>query len=299
MFLWFEEKSIKLMVLKNLMANRERNRLTTIIYSLGLGFIIFLHIAQKVQIQTPQLHELRLRAGYLQVSNSFDLQYSQVQVDHTEDAMYPRLIEPVLEANQDLIDHFTWIPRELGRLEDLRIKNTFMSDYSRQSSHDVGIYGVQPSLLKATQEEMKIFEYENKTSKLSSVEQLYTPRGSQGMGVGSILPSSASIDILDHTQTMILDIFSDFKNRVYQLRPLFTMKLSPGFTMTDMDLNVDNKQTVLMSVPMYATLAQKKISEIPQERLVIKLKDYKNKEKIEYVKQAIKKHFEEIGYKPS
>ena len=65
--------------------------------------------------------------------------------------------------------------------------------------HNVGIFGVQPSLFKASQVEMKVFEYENKTSKLSSIEQLYTPRGSQGMGVGSIITSSASLDILDYS----------------------------------------------------------------------------------------------------
>ena len=51
-FLWYEQLSIKSLVLKNLMANRERNKLTTIIYSLGLGFIIFLNVAYKVQMDT-------------------------------------------------------------------------------------------------------------------------------------------------------------------------------------------------------------------------------------------------------
>lgn len=44
-FLFFEANSVKVMVLKNLMAHRNRNRLTSIIYSLALGFVIFLIIA--------------------------------------------------------------------------------------------------------------------------------------------------------------------------------------------------------------------------------------------------------------
>ena len=74
------------------------------------------------------------------------------------------------------------------------------------------------------------------------------------------------------------------------------MKMSPGFTMTDMDLSTYNKQTLLMSVPMYATLAQLKISEIPYERLVIRLKDYKNKEHLSILKEALKQQMDEIGY---
>jgi len=44
-FLFFEHHSARLMVLKNLVANRERNKMTAIVYSLGLGFIIFLNMA--------------------------------------------------------------------------------------------------------------------------------------------------------------------------------------------------------------------------------------------------------------
>jgi hypothetical protein len=43
--LFYEKKSMRSMVLKNLVANRERNKMTAIIYSLGLGFIIFLNMA--------------------------------------------------------------------------------------------------------------------------------------------------------------------------------------------------------------------------------------------------------------
>lgn len=66
-FLFFEANSMKVMVLKNLVAHRGRNRLTSVIYSLALGFVIFLIIAYKIQIETLRLHELRFRAGYLQV----------------------------------------------------------------------------------------------------------------------------------------------------------------------------------------------------------------------------------------
>ena len=72
-FLFFERQSIKVMVLKNLMAHRGRNRLTSIIYSLALGFVIFLIITYKLEIDTLRLHELRFRTSYLQL---------QVEMDH-------------------------------------------------------------------------------------------------------------------------------------------------------------------------------------------------------------------------
>ncbi len=44
-FLFWEKKSMKLLVLKNLTAHKMRNKMTSIIFSLALGFIIFLIVS--------------------------------------------------------------------------------------------------------------------------------------------------------------------------------------------------------------------------------------------------------------
>jgi len=43
---------MKMMILKNLIAHRESNKLTAIIFSLTLGSIIFVVVAANLQIQT-------------------------------------------------------------------------------------------------------------------------------------------------------------------------------------------------------------------------------------------------------
>lgn len=48
--LCFERKSMKLLVMKNLSAHRESNRLTSTIYSLTLGSVIFIVVAASFQI---------------------------------------------------------------------------------------------------------------------------------------------------------------------------------------------------------------------------------------------------------
>ena len=58
--------SMRSMVLKNLIANRDRNKMTAIIYSLGLGFIIFLNMAQRTQIQIMGLHMMKFHVSYLE-----------------------------------------------------------------------------------------------------------------------------------------------------------------------------------------------------------------------------------------
>ena len=42
---------MKLMVLKNLTAHKVRNKMTSIIYSIALGFIIFLIVSYNLQIK--------------------------------------------------------------------------------------------------------------------------------------------------------------------------------------------------------------------------------------------------------
>jgi hypothetical protein len=46
--LCFEKKSMKRLVLNNLTAHKMRNRMTAIIYSLSIGFIIFIIVAYKL-----------------------------------------------------------------------------------------------------------------------------------------------------------------------------------------------------------------------------------------------------------
>lgn len=49
-FLFFERKSTKILVLKNLSAHRASNKMTSIIYSLTLGAIIFIVVASNLQL---------------------------------------------------------------------------------------------------------------------------------------------------------------------------------------------------------------------------------------------------------
>lgn len=50
LFLFWEKKSMKKMLLNNLKAHKLRNKLTAIIYSLALGFIMFLIVAYKLEV---------------------------------------------------------------------------------------------------------------------------------------------------------------------------------------------------------------------------------------------------------
>lgn len=65
-FLSFEKKSMKMMVIKNLSAHRMRNKMTSIIYSIALGFIIFLIVSYQLQLRSTKLQQLSNTGVYLQ-----------------------------------------------------------------------------------------------------------------------------------------------------------------------------------------------------------------------------------------
>jgi len=66
-FLFFEQASIKAMVLKNLAAHRRRNQMTALIYSLSLGFLLFLSISCRMQINVSSMEQLKEHASYFVV----------------------------------------------------------------------------------------------------------------------------------------------------------------------------------------------------------------------------------------
>ena len=79
-FLIFEQASIKNMVYKNLAAHRKRNRMTGLIYSLALGFILFLSIACRMQINVSSQEQLKNQASYFVVKTKENRQTLPLQV---------------------------------------------------------------------------------------------------------------------------------------------------------------------------------------------------------------------------
>ena len=63
-FLFFELNSMRVMVVKNLSAHRKRNQMTALIYSLALGFLIFLSISSRMQISVSSHEELKNKGAY-------------------------------------------------------------------------------------------------------------------------------------------------------------------------------------------------------------------------------------------
>lgn len=102
-FLFYEKLSMKQMVSKNLTAHRMRNKMTSIIYSIALGFIIFLIVSYNLQLKSAQLNTLSKKGTYL-----------WLQTDSNK-VMDLEKLDQVLIKNKDLIKAHTFATFHLGR----------------------------------------------------------------------------------------------------------------------------------------------------------------------------------------
>jgi len=98
----FETRSMRRMVLNNFKAHTMRNRLTSTIFSMALGFIIFLLVSYKLQIKQVKVNQLKDMGSY-----------PFLRVEDRVSILKPKDVEPVLKNNSHLIEDFTWISQPL------------------------------------------------------------------------------------------------------------------------------------------------------------------------------------------
>jgi hypothetical protein len=112
--------------------------MTSIIYSIALGFIIFLIVSYNLQIKSTQLQELQRKGAYFQIQSN------------NQEAITTELFDPLLQKNQDIIESFAYVTPDLKRVPEHQILNSKSSDNARINSFNVDVYGVQPSMFDST-----------------------------------------------------------------------------------------------------------------------------------------------------
>ena len=169
---------MRLLVLKDLTAHRLRNRMTSIIFSLAIGFIVFLIVSYNLQIKSSSLINLKREGSYMVLSTSL------------EGVLSPVIFDPILRRNQDKVESFSYVTFQLARKEGAQVNSLQVSDQARINMIDVGVYGVMPGLFKTTIDDFLEVDYEQSKRTLTGLdltEQLFSARGSQGLAIGSYL----------------------------------------------------------------------------------------------------------------
>ena len=189
----FESYSTRLIVRKNLIAHRDRNRQTAMIFSLTLGFIIFLNIVAKIPFLKDQHEELKHK-GHSNIKIGSDLRDLPLEELDEYLLKYEHMFEDVGLMSAALYD------KQKDDGEPWGVQSVDAADVPRRRSDRVGVIGVSPSLIETlepnyisySQYDEQVTRLVNPTSAwgrlinyiydaggLTPGEQLYSAQGSQ------------------------------------------------------------------------------------------------------------------------
>jgi len=127
------------MVLKNLAAHRKRNQMTGLIYSLSLGFLLFLSISCRMQINVSSQEQLKERASYFVVRTKDSLGVLPLQ-----------LLEQIMAMNNHIIEEFSWVTAPLNKFEDSYVIRSGINDHQQRSEMEQEFHGIMPNYFEAT-----------------------------------------------------------------------------------------------------------------------------------------------------
>ena len=150
LFLFFEKKSVKLVVLKNLIAHKDRNRMTSIMFSLTLGFIIFLSIVCRIPFE-KDLSDLQRAIGVHSINiGRHNLPMTQVD---TFLRKYDYAIEEfgAFTGLMDNKDGDVFFQQRKDMWFENYVDKVEISDLSRRKRDRIGVIGLSPNLPNAVE----------------------------------------------------------------------------------------------------------------------------------------------------
>lgn len=267
--LFWENRCIPFLVLKNLVAHRARNRKTTIMYALALGFIVFITVAYKMEITSAKYRVLKGAGSPLVISHSGDNYMYTSQVD---------AIEKVLESfkAQGIVDDWAW---QTGRLDIFDgFDSTTISNLGHVYENGALVHAVSPNFFDVAEREFLItMKDDTSMTGMSLGEQLYTVRGSQSALIGSLFSTAIGARGLSSSSSFLLafqneksDTQSSFLKFV-PLKPLSLMESSPRVSMSRFPSKA--AQPVLVSIPSILRLSQgtyQRASDLPMDAVLIR-----------------------------
>ena len=219
-----------------MIAHKKRNKLTSIIFALSLGCIIFLLTAANLQVNG--LTDRESKGG-------IDIFVSQAECKIYEDdkCFFFNHTDAALEKHESKIKSFGYTTNNAPIMinEDvlLRVSDPAMLVFRE----DCSVYGLSPS--SAFDDSLRYKYLETKKTTLSATEQLYTARGSQGMGLYKDMVKDLGLDPSKGTDLSMLAFYNAGNNNYYQhFRGLYNADNRPHW-----GTGPNSKHFIHMSIP--------------------------------------------------
>lgn len=288
-FFWWERPQIPFIVSKNLVAHRQRNRKTSIMFALSLGFIIFITVAYDVQIQSARYRALQQNGQVITMGGRNSYLFDNSAVTGLEAAF----------LKNDLIDSWAWVTNRLGSRAN-EWSSTRITNLGHAYSLSVSIYGVTSNFYDVALPDFIDVAMGDQSTGMSLSEQLYTVRGEQSVILGSSAKTFFNLNGLDGDSSFLFELSSGSNIQYQRMKPLAFMNLSPRFSFTAFPGQTSTNAVV--SLPTYLEMTgglyrspdalafgvviikpKKGITDSEMDRLVAALKSLGNSEFNAYV----------------
>lgn len=288
-FFW-ENNGIRNLITKNLISHRNRNRKTTIMFSLSLGFVIFISIAFNTQIESVVFDELQSSGSRFRLFAPNNLNNLEVQTRLDEVMKKNPVANGVGYVALPLqnVLRFTEVPQ--------------IQNIGRYKVGTINIYAVTPNLFSITDNRF-LSILRGRDSSLMLSEQPYSLDGSGRLPLGDLYRTEMNIWNFDDSFSVkfSVDVGGASPNVTYLLfKPLAYLSTLPWFTASIYPGTL--VQDVFVSYPTYLRLSQgkyKSVRDIPIHRGFISLKPGATESEIDKLKGDIFKAIDGTGIRLS
>jgi len=272
-FFFWENKAIRSITGKNLIAHRVRNRKTTIMYAISLGFIIFITVAYSLQVQSFQFGQQRKNGSYLKI-RSADFNFDSLTV--TTLNSYLAKFEHLASTSEDIVN-FAWSTHPLESIAQ-EVTYSEIQNLGEIISFRQTLFSMTPSFYKATLTQF-LDVTDSTVDKLQLSEYIYSENG-----LGATLMSSLYKDLLSLNIGSHYVFGADYGSgnskyrKSYRFKSLAFMDSTPGFTMSPfpaiMRQDIIVSLTTLFNIVKGTTsITVNTIEDIPLGNFIIKMKD--------------------------
>ncbi|KAL0491062.1 hypothetical protein AKO1_009747 [Acrasis kona] len=292
LFFFWENVAVREMVVKNLVAHRERNRKTTIMFALSLGFIIFISVSVDLQLNTVRYQTLRYSGTRL-----------NILMEDMPSSMVRDRMEKYLKSVPHLVTDYAYLSQELRYNEEQDRPD--ISNVGQYRSGVQRVHAVTPNFLQvAGTKFLKIHRQQPAEAPVGSKsplmgsyeysssidEQLYSKRGSSRFVLGATFIDYLGLrEFTDYFLFRIMYRTGGYPNYVYKLlRPLAFLSGAPVLTFSIFPLVY--KQDSLVSFPTFVRLSNgtfKSVREVPIQTMFIKTRDDMDWNDFQYLKSEI------------
>lgn len=286
LFFW-ENKAIRTIILKNLVAHKLRNQKTSIMYSLSLGFIIFLSVSYNTQIDSLVFQKQQSYGTSVAVSGGWvDPVLGEIYGLKDKDCY-----ESVAFQSQAVQSH-TWVTFPI-RDSFLKAVEAKIYNMGKTYSYIQNVYGVSPNYFRTTIENfIKVDSKIKNIPDVSLTDALYTENSAAI--IGSAYNTLLGIGVND---TFVLEMTCmGPSNEVivnnYIFRAIATLSSAPGMRLSSFPL--DRTQDLMISfTTFYQMLKDCKtnhttIDQIPMSSIKFKVDDKADEKALNQLIQGLK-----------